>query len=241
MRHVQQTLRLDVAARVVPEHHQAIFHVVIHGEQLTMVGIHRHAGNEPDARFRSHDLAARRRRFFLLRSRSARPAVQQQALPVGIAHQHEIVRRIDRDAVEAGVRIDHHAERRHIAGEIGGGRDRDLGLCTRLALAAIRHQAHRVGGSGGLRFRHERLLDRRSPLRIRGDDPQSNDDQRGGEPASPHIDDQRRPPRTRLIGHTIARECASRLCSCQAFFARPTLNSQLSSLKIREGSVQGHR
>ena len=126
VRHVQQPLRRHVAARVVVEHDQAILDVVVDGEQLAVAGIHRHAGHEADAGVGPHDLLLRGRRL-LRRGAAGGAVVDEQALAIRVAHHHEVVRRVHRDAVEARKRIDDHAHRRQVAAfGVAAGGNRDL-------------------------------------------------------------------------------------------------------------------
>ncbi len=85
MRHVQHTLRFDVAVRVVREHHQPIADVVVDGVELLSRRIHvdrrneHHAGRRPaNARERRHRFGCRRRR---------RPIVRPEGVPIGIADE----------------------------------------------------------------------------------------------------------------------------------------------------------
>ena len=165
MRHVQQPLGFHVAARVIPERDESIFDVVVHREELAMPGIHRHAGDEADAGVRSHDLLSRGNGL-LRRGAAGRSFVDQEALAIRVAHHHEIVGRVDGDAVEARIRVDDHPNRRQVAAvAVTPLWDRDLlGVGARIG-----HQAHagfRVTGGLGRGDKH--ILDRRRTARRYG-------------------------------------------------------------------------
>ena len=107
------TLRLEIAIRIVIEDGDAIFDVVIHGINLATVRINLHACNEADFGLRADNLPHGRR--YGQRVAAGGTLVRQDAFAVFVAHDHAIPVRVQDDAVEGGVGIDHVAKGRKLA------------------------------------------------------------------------------------------------------------------------------
>src|SRR5207302_9873582 len=113
------TLRFEIAIRIVVEHGDAIFDVVIHHINFTALRINFDSRNETDLGLWANNLPHRgchRRRVA-----ARRTVISQHAFAVLVAHEHTITVRIYDDAVERGVRIDHVANRRKLSNADGAG------------------------------------------------------------------------------------------------------------------------
>src|ERR1700676_4249311 len=106
------TLRLEVAIRIVVEHGDAIFDVIVHRIDLAAFRIDLHACDETHFGLRPDNLPHRRR--YSRRVTARRTLVRQDAFAVFVAHNDALAARIQDDAIESGIGVDYVAKWRKL-------------------------------------------------------------------------------------------------------------------------------